>query len=498
MLAPTGAELWRYEEALEHRGIPVATQAGKGFFRRQEIQDLIALTRVLANRSDTLALGALLRGPLVGLTEEELLDVVWSLPRPREHPDRIPRLDLGVDPAAIAHPLAREVVEKLQALSRRKSSAAPHELLSLAIDMLQVRPLLLERHRGQAERALANVDLYVSLSLSYSVRGLHAFAEAMTTAWKDMAQAVEGRPDADEEAVGLYTMHAAKGLEWPIVIPVNTMTSAISSESAIIDRQTNIFYCPILGVIPVGYLAAEQAEKEERERERVRLWYVAATRACDLLVLPRLDVKPSNTAWIGIVDLSLADLPSLDVTHLPLDIPCAIGGACNNQTRASFAAEAEAITAREARLAWQAPSRDENTAGAAVRKEESGIWRELTQEQPDEPQAVVMVQGGRERGLILHKLMEEVLTGETDATAERLAERAGELIRALGGAPASDPASGLSTQELSDCVIRTLSLPEIAALRRRLCAEYPLYAAQTVDKTETVTVGVADALALTI
>jgi ATP-dependent exoDNAse (exonuclease V) beta subunit len=36
LLAPTGAELWRYEEALERRGIPVATQAGKGLFRRQE------------------------------------------------------------------------------------------------------------------------------------------------------------------------------------------------------------------------------------------------------------------------------------------------------------------------------------------------------------------------------------------------------------------------------------------------------------------------------
>ncbi|WP_276968234.1 UvrD-helicase domain-containing protein, partial [Metallibacterium scheffleri] len=65
LLAPTGAELWRYEEALERRGIPVATQAGKGFFRRQEIQDLIALTRVLADRRDRLALGALLRGPLI-------------------------------------------------------------------------------------------------------------------------------------------------------------------------------------------------------------------------------------------------------------------------------------------------------------------------------------------------------------------------------------------------------------------------------------------------
>ena len=74
LLAPTGAELWRYERALEARSIPVATQAGKGFFRRQEIQDLIALASTLADARDTLALGSLLRGQLVGLTEEALLD----------------------------------------------------------------------------------------------------------------------------------------------------------------------------------------------------------------------------------------------------------------------------------------------------------------------------------------------------------------------------------------------------------------------------------------
>src|SRR3546814_17686337 len=74
LLAPTGSDLWRYEEALERHGIPVATQAGKGLFRRQEIQDLIALQRVLADRRATLALGAPLRGPLVGLTEEGLRD----------------------------------------------------------------------------------------------------------------------------------------------------------------------------------------------------------------------------------------------------------------------------------------------------------------------------------------------------------------------------------------------------------------------------------------
>ena len=79
LLAPTGSDLWRYEEALEWRGIPVATQAGKGLFQRQEIQDLIAVTRKLADHRDMLALGALLRGPLVGLSEEELLDIVWAL-----------------------------------------------------------------------------------------------------------------------------------------------------------------------------------------------------------------------------------------------------------------------------------------------------------------------------------------------------------------------------------------------------------------------------------
>ncbi|WP_287188507.1 3'-5' exonuclease, partial [Mesorhizobium sp.] len=279
LLAPTGAELWRYEEALERRGIPVATQAGKGLFRRQEVQDLIALTRVLADRRDTLALGALLRGPLVGLTEEELLDIVWTLPRSEEQPDRIPRLDLGADSTAIDYPLAREVIEKLQALYRRSNSTTPHELLSQAVDVMRVRPLLLERHRGQAERALANVDLYLSLSTGYAVRGLRAFAEAMTAAWTDEARAVEGRPDAQEEAVALFTMHAAKGLEWPIVIPVNTMTGVMSPDSAVIDRQTDTFYCPVLGVAPDGYEAARQAEKDELDCERIRLWYVAATRA---------------------------------------------------------------------------------------------------------------------------------------------------------------------------------------------------------------------------
>lgn len=494
LLAPTGSDLWRYEEALERHGIPVATQAGKGLFRRQEIQDLIAITRVLADRRDTLALGALLRGPLVGLTEEELLDIIWALPRSEDHPETLPRLELGVDVSHIAHPVARSAIENLQSLRRKVHSTTPHNLLSQAVDVMRVRPILLERHRGQAERALSNVDLYLSLTTAFDVRGLRAFAETMTAAWTDEARAVEGRPDAQEEAIALYTMHAAKGLEWPIVVPVNTMTAVMAPENAVTDRNSNIFYCPVFGVKPVGYDEARDAEKAELDRERIRLWYVAATRARELLVLPRLDVTPSKSAWISLLDLSLAELPGLDLAHLPPDMGEAARAESNKQTRESFAVEAAAIADRQRRLTWLAPSRDESSAGPMETPEAVEIWAASDAGMPDNGTVPASVQGGRERGLILHKLLEEVLTGETADDVSALTERARVLIIGIGKAVVDDPSQGLSPGELAGCVTRTLALPEIADLRPTLAPEFPVYASMVIDDVEQAKAGVSDAV----
>ena len=495
LLAPTGSELWRYEEALEQRGIPVATQAGKGLYRRQEIQDLIALTRVLADGRDTLALGALLRGPLVGLSEEELLDIVWALPRADDRPDDLPRLDLGVAPEAIAHPLARDIVEKLQALRRKVNATTPHALLSQAVDVLRVRPILLRRRRGQAERALANVDLYLSFSRAYAVRGLRAFAEAMTAAWSDEARAVEGRPDAQEEAVALYTMHAAKGLEWPVVVPINTMTRVRSAGSAVTDRASGRFYCPVFGVAPTGQEAAREEEGKELGRERVRLWYVAATRARELLVLPKLDVATSGSPWLSVVDLGLDALPVLDLDHLPPQIDAGALAAENAQTREAFATEAAAIEERKRRIVWRAPSRDEDTAQPVLREEVPTILATDGDGAPADGTAPSAIQGGRERGTILHKLIEEVLTGETAETLPDLTARAETLIRALVFPVMEDPALGLTPAELAGCVLRALALPEVAALRPGLVPEFPVYASTETDNQEVATSGIVDAIA---
>ena len=495
LLAPTGSELWRYEQALEARGIPVATQAGKGLYRRQEIQDLIAVTRILADRRDTLALGALLRGPLVGLTEEELLDIVWALPRTEDAPGDLPCLDLDIAPETIENPLARDIMEKLQALQRRGNATTPHALLSQAVDVLRVRPILLGRHRGQAERALANVDLYLSFSRTYAVRGLRAFAEAMTAAWSDEVRAVEGRPDAQEDAVALYTMHAAKGLEWPIVVPINTMTRVMTAESAVTDRASGRFYCRVFGVEPTGYETAREHEKAELDRERVRLWYVAATRACELLVLPRLDVDAVTSAWLSVIDMALPELPALDLDHLPLERAARESETENRQTRTDFAAEAAAIAERTRTIVWRKPSRDEGIPLPKPRDEAPTILATDGDGAPTDGPAVASVQGGRERGLILHKLIEEVLTGETAEMLPDLAARADTLICALGQPVTDDPAEGLAPAELAGCVVRALSLPEVAALRPRLVPEFAVYAAADMGVHEEAAAGIVDAIA---
>ncbi|WP_194260906.1 PD-(D/E)XK nuclease family protein [Gluconobacter vitians] len=165
--------------------------------------------------------------------------------------------------------------------------------------------------------------------------------------------------------------------------------------------------------------------------------------------------------------------------------------ALNLQTRDSFAAEAAAIL--DKRLAWLTPSRDESHAGPILTPEAVEIWATGDDGQPDDEGPALSIQGGRERGLILHKLLEEVLTGETDAGETALVDRARALILEIGKPVMDNPTQGLSPGELADCVVRTLNLPEIAELRPNLVPELTVYATVEGEGVEQAMVGIADA-----
>jgi len=508
LLAPTGSDLHIYEAALESFGLPVASQAGKSFWLRQEIQDLVALTRVLADSRDRLALLALLRGPLVGMTDEEIFDLGLAMAEAddskspeaatsdtQQKQDRgevRARLSVNADLEMVGHPLARDILERLQTLRRMAGSTTPHHLLSQAVDHLNLRPLLRQRH-ARPQRVLANLQAFLELSRPYSVRGLQDFATSITNSWSDTERAVEGRADVQEDAIALVTMHSSKGLEWPIVIPVNTVSGVRTETSSFIDRAANRLYRKILGAEPLGFEEASKYEKEEIQFERQRLWYVATTRAKEKLVLPFVEIpKDKSSRWYSVVNL-LGNCPNIENPELySSEKPVVASVQGNQQTRAIFLEEAQRIAEARPQRQWLMPSRDEWNAETAAESEEPEELQFLDLEA--EVIAPPPPQGGRERGTVMHKLFEEILMGELDENPAEVEARAQELIRMLGLIDQSDATSGLSPAELAATVTRSLALPEVAALRPNLDPELPVLSSQTLHGTELVTVGVADAI----
>jgi exodeoxyribonuclease-5 len=498
LLAPTGTSLWIYERELEVRQIPIATQAGKGFFRRQEVQDLIAVARAIADRRDTLALGALIRGPLVGLTEEQIADEIDVL---HTATGKARPLHLWTDTTLLHNSILKQTLMVLQNLARKARRTTPYHLLAEAVEELQVRPILKARHVRGSERALANVELVLEMARAYAARGIADFANALWDRWEESDAQTEGRPDAEVQAVSIITMHSAKGLEWPIVIPINSMTTLWSDMRFLYRRLDNSVHFKVLGYPSPEFENVKQEESDELRRERVRLWYVALTRARDLLLLPSQSERKSND-WFSLLGLNTNVLPVYDTMRFFGSPEQQTEGIPNTQDLATWQSEAAAIAALERNIQWHQPSRHEEAA-AIIEPEEKVFTDTETFLEGSPAQGSVMshleepaIQGGRQRGIIMHKLIEEVLTGETAEEGRALEERAGQLMVQLGLADESDPVDGPSSSEMADAVRRVLALKEIVTLRPRLLPELPVYAETSVDHTVTLTAGIADAVAI--
>jgi len=419
-----------------------------------------------------------------------LLDIIDGLLAP-EDPDRIPRFSLWTDPVEIDHLLAREVVEILQGLAIRARSTTPFQLLAEAVEELRVRPILKQRHPGGAERALANVDLYLEMARPYDVRGLGAFAADMRARWENSEAEVEGRPDAEEQAVRLITMHSAKGLEWPIVIPVNTMTTPQATSGLLLNRSAGTAHYHIGPVRDATYEAVLLDERAQQERERIRLLYVACTRAAELLVVPSL--SEGRPGWLGFVDLGVDEMSPIDLSQFEPHLPPSEADQENHQDRDAFALEANRIVQSTRTIQWRQPSRHEmSDDDAAMTEALATVFVEQEAEKPE-------VLGGPLRGTILHKLMEEVLTGEVADNLNSLEARSAELLAQVGESPAEDASKGLVPNELAQVVANTLTLPEVSVLRDRLHTEFTVFGHHVdaaAPQTEIALSGITDAVAL--
>ena len=463
LLSPTGTDLWRYQRALNSRGLHVASQAGKAFYRRQEVHDLMALTRVLADPYDTLAFGALMRGPLVGLSDEALLDVAQSLFE-RHGEATQTRFTGSTPPDEIPDHAARGVVALIQGLHAKASSTSPFQALSAAVAVLDVRTIVAERDRYGAAAALANVDAFLDLARTYAVHGLRRLAQDLDAAWRAGRNREEGRIDAEGTAIEIITVHKAKGLEWPVVVPINTGTRLARREPFIYRASDNTIHWMIGDVVAPNLADAVHEAQEAQSRENERLWYVAATRAREMVIIPEVTCAVDRS-WARVVDLGHATLPELDKTFFTKPVGHEARPTVNMQDHPTFEAEGARVVARTPAFRWIRPSdRDDD------RIEDIGAETDIV----GRPVGSETAGAGRVRGLVLHKLIEEILAKELGEDPAVLARRADTLLHDLtDGTP--DDGQPLAS-ELAQTVLATLSLPDIAVMRTGLVPEYAVHA----------------------
>ncbi len=272
-----------YTRALEARGIPHVLVGGRSFHGREEVLALRNALAAIEWPDDELSIYATLRGPLFALSDDALL--VY-----KETATKGFRLFRKLDVEKLSPP-ALEVsraLDVLRDLHRQRNRQPIADTIASLLEAVRA-------HAGVAfwvagEQALANLSQLTDLARRYEASGGRSFRGFVDLLARQAERGeVPEAPIVEEasEGVRMMTVHGAKGLEFPVVIladPSCPMTQ--KNPSQWVDQSLNLWSEPLAHCVPKE-LRDHSAEALKRDREEaVRLTYVAATRARDLLVVP--------------------------------------------------------------------------------------------------------------------------------------------------------------------------------------------------------------------
>jgi ATP-dependent exoDNAse (exonuclease V) beta subunit len=322
-----------YRQALVRHGVRHRVVRGRGFFGAQEVVDVACLISLVANPDDAVAFAAVLRSPFVSLSDTALVELALEVApwRPGLHPRDV--LEAGRVPATAGElersRLAR-FVELFAVLRREHDLLGLGEVLHLALERTGFAVAVAGSPFG--EQALANLGKLLELASAADAQGLSTAAFAAQLL--ELADAEPGEAQGevidalDPDAVTVCTVHQAKGLEWPVVVlPDLAAVSPAEKAPVRFDRLAGLGVKPpatdegelqSLSIERIGELRGARATAE-----RLRLLYVAMTRARDRVVLGLLPERPRVGTWAGDLKgpLQWADvrthLEELDVGTLP-------------------------------------------------------------------------------------------------------------------------------------------------------------------------------------
>src|SRR6267378_95718 len=196
-------------------------------------------------------------------------------------------------------------------LWRKRRGTTPYALLAEAVERLRIIPSIAGRSSDQQARSLGNISILLERARSYHVRGLKQLAVDLGSEWEIELPTDEAPSDHQGNSIDIVTVHKAKGLEWPIVIPINFVTMPENDEDFFFRSTDSSVHWTLGDVISSTLDAAVAADRAEAADERERLLYVACTRALDLLVLPEASWAPDG-GWAKFFDLGQSVLEEIE------------------------------------------------------------------------------------------------------------------------------------------------------------------------------------------
>jgi ATP-dependent exoDNAse (exonuclease V) beta subunit len=305
ILLPARTGIDFYIDALAARRIPHRAETRGAFFGTPEVSELIALLRAVDDPTDTPSILATLRSRAFGCSDDDLL--VYSVTAGGRLDYR--RQD-STGPEGVVEALAL-----LGDLHRQRRGLSLAELVRRATEAAGFVELALAR--GGSAQVAANVLKVADQARAFTASGgggLRVF-----TRWLDQQQDQEvGEAEASvseetDNLVRLMTIHAAKGLEFPIVALANGNTEVRRPEGPFSDpvKQRIGFR---VGTAKTGHFATSdfdewaEREKEQLIAEKRRLLYVALTRARDHLVIPLIPPPGKRKGFLAILEKHLPKL----------------------------------------------------------------------------------------------------------------------------------------------------------------------------------------------
>ena len=282
ILMPRRTALRALERGLETGNIPYRLESASLVFETQEVRDLLNCLRAMDNPADQVATVAALRSPAFGCSDVELFLHHSSGGRFNSLAE-LERSPSGPVSDALS------VLRRFHDERHFSSSGAlidrfvrERMLMEVAIDHQRMREQW-RRYRFMVERAWQFE--------AAGGRSLREYVQWVDDQISERARVTEAAvPETDEDAVRVMTIHAAKGLEFPVVV-----LTGINSEfggrvgKVLFDRRRDRLEVHIgsqkEGFSTDGFEELAESEKRMSDAEATRLMYVAATRARDHLAL---------------------------------------------------------------------------------------------------------------------------------------------------------------------------------------------------------------------